>query len=121
MSSAWQMIALAGAASYALRATPLLMFRKLSLHPEGWLARFLGHAAAAVMGSIIYTALFGDQCLVDLSTHLRDPTAVLKLAAVCVAALLALCLRGVMVPLIAATALFAAASFFVGVPHVAFE
>ena len=105
----WILIGTAAAASYLLRAVPLLIFRRLALAPHSPVVRFLQHAASAVMGSVIYLALFGDSSFQAPWTLIQSPGALLKLSVVLLAAGLALWRRSVFMPLLAGTALYAAA------------
>ena len=105
----WTLIGTAAAASYLMRSIPLLVFRRLSLRRDSPAIRFLQHAASAVMGSVIYLALFGEAFFARPAAHLQDTDGLLKLAIVKFAGVLALWRRSVFIPLIACTALYAAA------------
>lgn len=110
----WVLIATAAIATYALRALPLLVFRRLKLRGDGRVVRFLNYAAAGVMGGIIYGALFSGHDAADPATALTGPMVALKLAVVLLSATLALWRRNVMAPLLACTALAAAGLLLMG-------
>lgn len=61
----WQVILIAGAVSYALRAAPLLVFRRITMRDNSDVARFFAYAAYAVMGALIYQAMYGEKFLHD--------------------------------------------------------
>lgn len=105
----WLLIGTAAAASYLMRSLPLVVFRRLTLSSESPVVRLLQHAASAVMGSVIYLALFGESFFTRPVAHLHDADALLKLAIVILAGGLASWLRSVFRPLMACTALYAAA------------
>ena len=105
----WILIGTAAAASYVMRSVPLLIFRRLTLRPDSPVLRFLQYAASAVMGSVIYLGLFGESFFADPMAHFHHPNALLKLAIVALAGCVALWFRSVFIPLLACTALYAAA------------
>ena len=56
----WELIAYASLASLFLRAAPVIVFRNLRIAENGATYKYLNYAAAAVMGGIIYSALYGN-------------------------------------------------------------
>jgi len=106
----WALIATAAVASYVLRILPLLLFRRLQLRADSRTVRFLSHAAAGVMGGIIYAALFSGHLHGEQGDDtLTAPMVALRLAVVVLAATFALWRREVFTPLLACTALAAGA------------
>lgn len=65
----WEVILIAGVVSYALRASPLLVFRRITMRDNSDIARFFVYAAYAVMGALIYQAMYGEKFLHDLLGH----------------------------------------------------
>ncbi|KPA92834.1 MULTISPECIES: AzlD domain-containing protein [Pseudomonas] len=110
----WTLILVASLASYVLRALPILVFHKLPIASDGLIYRFLNYAAFGVMGGIIYSALLGERYYDDWLGHFENPTALLKLATLCLAVFLAARFRGVFKTLFICLGFFIAMTFFVG-------
>jgi branched-subunit amino acid transport protein len=101
----WQIIVLAGAASYLIRSVPIVLFNKRPMSSDGLLYKYLNYAALSVMGGIIYTALYGQAAhssanITQLFAQLVEPHNLLKLATVLLALLLTAWKRKVFVSLL---------------------
>ncbi|MEN5428015.1 AzlD domain-containing protein [Stenotrophomonas pennii] len=105
----WILIGTAAGASYLMRSIPLLIFRRLALAPDSPVVRFLQHAASAVMGSVIYLALFGESFAEGPLALFHAPDALVKLAVVLLAGAVARWRGSVFIPLLAGIAFYAAA------------
>ena len=96
----WQIILLAAGLSYVLRALPIVMFSKLTMHSDGLLYKYLNYAALSVMGGIIYSALFGSLDRQHFEAQLLESQNLLKLATVILAFVLTAWKRRVFVTLL---------------------
>lgn len=105
----WILIGTAAGASYLMRSVPLLIFRRLALRPDSPAVRLLQHAASAVMGSVIYLALFGESFAEGPLALFHAPDALVKLAVVVLAGAVAWWRRSVFIPLLAGVASYATA------------
>lgn len=110
----WLLILAGAGLTYLLRLLPLLLLRTASVHPDQPLARFFDSAASAVMGGVIYSALFGTSCYLDPSAHLSDPAALARLATIAVTVVVAVLTRGVFLTLMVCLCVYAALTFLVG-------
>lgn len=111
----WALIVTAAVASYGLRILPLLVFRRLQLRADSTVVRFLSHAAAGVMGGIIYAALFSGHLPGNpYEASPASPMVALRLGVVALAAALTLWRRDVLTPLLACTALSAVVLMLMG-------
>jgi hypothetical protein len=70
--SAMALIILAGVVSFGLRAAPVVFYRWRRLDPAGGLSRFAGHASFALMGSVIFSAAYGDPVVALTSPGILD-------------------------------------------------
>lgn len=101
----WQIIVLAGAASYLIRSVPIVLFNQRPLSSDGLLYKYLNYAALSVMGGIIYTALYGQAAsstgsIGQLLWQAVEPHNLIKLATVILALLLTAWQRKVFVSLL---------------------
>jgi branched-subunit amino acid transport protein len=53
----WELILVGGAITYALRAFPMLVLRRIDLGEDSNLSKFFNYAAYSVMGGIISLAI----------------------------------------------------------------
>lgn len=95
----WLLIVLAAAGSYLLRALPLLMRQRLSNAPVP-VTCFLEHAAAAVTGMIICSALLGEHAYDSTLAYLAEPATLIRLGIVVMAAVLAAWTRRIFLTLV---------------------
>lgn len=58
--SNWEVIFISALVSIILRSLPFIFFKIYKIPTNGKLAEFLGYSANAVIGGIIYTALFSN-------------------------------------------------------------
>lgn len=65
----WIIIVIASLVSLFLRSFPFIVFRKYSVPPNSKVSEFLGYSANAVIGGIIYSALYGSGFYHNLSGH----------------------------------------------------
>lgn len=65
----WKIIFIASAVSIALRSLPFIFFKIYKIPANGKLSEFLGYSANAVIGGIIYTALYGNLFYQNLLEH----------------------------------------------------
>ncbi len=88
----WDLIFVGASVSYALRALPFLILRRIAFEEGGSLSRFLNYAAYSVMGGIIYSALYGERFYRELEGHLGQ-VELLKFMAVAIAFVVAVSTR----------------------------
>lgn len=65
----WEIIFIASVVTVALRTFPFIFFRLYSIPNNGKLVEFLGYSSNAVIGGIIYSALYGTVYYNDLLGH----------------------------------------------------
>lgn len=110
----WTLIFVASASSYALRTIPILIFHKLQVPSDGLIYRFLNYAAFGVMGGIIYSALLGETYYNNWVGHFETPSALLKLATLCLAVFIAARFRGVFKTLLICLGFYLSMSLLLG-------
>lgn len=87
--SIWEIILIASVISILLRSIPFVLFNFYKIPDSGKLAEFLGYSANAVIGGIIYSALYGSDFYNNLSGHFNFDQ-LLKLSVLIVAVIVAI-------------------------------
>jgi branched-subunit amino acid transport protein len=90
----WELILVGGAITYALRAFPMLVLRRIDLGEDSNLSKFFNYAAYSVMGGIISLALYGERLYQGIGGHFERGE-LLKLLAVSAAVFIAASTRSI--------------------------
>lgn len=110
----WLLILIASTVSWLLRALPLILLRNVDLDPHRPMVRFFNYAAAAVMGGIIYSAMFGDAYYNNLPGHFIDHSAIQRVLSVAAGVVVVVRYRSVFRALMAGIAVFLTLDLLIG-------
>lgn len=103
----WEIIFIASAVTVALRTFPFIFFRLYSIPNNGKLAEFLSYSSNAVIGGIIYSALYGTAYYHDLLGHF-DYEQIIKFLIIVIAFFVAIRTKAIFKTLAICIAIYAA-------------